>query len=321
MTPGLVIESAAVDEMHDVVSRTFAPHGLHVVQDLPLRGRLALLHAGTVTAVELGYGADVEVRVSDLPDFYNVHVPLRGYGRVAMGGRSIDADNTVVGPGRRLAMFWSGDSTTLILNFSGDAVRAALSARLGDRPCRALHFDGPVGLASPESAAWVTFANSFADTARSGMLQQSPLAAQHFERALIEGLLDTQLHSFSAEIADQEAPSMTATVRRAMRFCEDHAADPLTLGDIARAAGAGPRALQKGFKRHVGTTPMGYLRNVRLSHVHQELVAAAGDTTPGIVTAIALRWGFVHAGRFAYLYRQVYGSTPSQTLRHPPGTA
>jgi transcriptional regulator GlxA family with amidase domain len=32
---------------------------------------------------------------------------------------------------------------------------------------------------------------------------------------------------------------------------------------------------------------------------------------------VAGRWGFVHLGRFASQYRQLFGETPSETLRAP----
>jgi AraC-like DNA-binding protein len=57
---------------------------------------------------------------------------------------------------------------------------------------------------------------------------------------------------------------------------------------------------------------MEFLRDVRLERVHQELADAGADIT---VTAVALRWGFGHLGRFAVAYRRKYGRSPSDTLR------
>lgn len=86
-----------------------------------------------------------------------------------------------------------------------------------------------------------------------------------------------------------------------------------TVTDVARAAGVGPRALQLAFAHHLGLSPMGYVRRVRLECAHRELQAAdptAGDT----VAAIAGRWGFAKPDRFAVAYRAAYGETPSHTL-------
>lgn len=106
----------------------------------------------------------------------------------------------------------------------------------------------------------------------------------------------------------------SAGLRRAVAYLESHADQPITLTDIAHAAGVTPRALQHGFARHYGTTPTSYLRRVRLERAHAELQAA--DPTQGAtVVEIALRWGFAKPGRFADYYRQQYGRLPSETLR------
>ncbi|MGW1519433.1 helix-turn-helix transcriptional regulator [Streptomyces sp. NPDC002287] len=104
------------------------------------------------------------------------------------------------------------------------------------------------------------------------------------------------------------------TLRRAVAFIDGHADEDIGLADIAAAVPVTPRALQYAFARHADTTPLGYLRRVRLAHVHEELRAAApGDGLS--VSRIAARWGFAHAGRFAAAYRQAYGCSPSQTFR------
>jgi AraC-like DNA-binding protein len=73
------------------------------------------------------------------------------------------------------------------------------------------------------------------------------------------------------------------------------------------------RAVQLAFRRHMDTTPMTYLRRVRLDHAHRELMAA--DPAEQTVTGIAYRWGFPSPSRFATYYRDVYGVLPGRTLR------
>jgi transcriptional regulator GlxA family with amidase domain len=103
-------------------------------------------------------------------------------------------------------------------------------------------------------------------------------------------------------------------VRRALAFVDGHASLPITVTDIARAAGVGPRALQLAFARHLGLTPMAYVRRVRLEGAHREL-QAADPTTGDTVAAIARRWGFAKTDRFTAAYRAAYGVAPSHTLR------
>ncbi|MFJ2821738.1 helix-turn-helix transcriptional regulator [Streptomyces toxytricini] len=106
----------------------------------------------------------------------------------------------------------------------------------------------------------------------------------------------------------------TGTLRRAIAFIEDNADRDISLADIAAAAHVTPRALQYAFSRHAGTTPLAYLRDVRLAAAHADLVAA-DPSTGATVSAVAARWGFAHTGRFAAAYHRRYGSSPSAVLR------
>jgi AraC-like DNA-binding protein len=102
------------------------------------------------------------------------------------------------------------------------------------------------------------------------------------------------------------------TLRRAVRFIEENAGQDITVTEIATAARVTVRAVQLAFRRHLDTTPMAYLRRVRLDHAHRDLAAADPGSTS--VTAVAYRWGFASSSRFAAAYRQAYGVTPSSTL-------
>lgn len=102
-------------------------------------------------------------------------------------------------------------------------------------------------------------------------------------------------------------------LRRSVGFIHDNADGDIGLAEIAAAANLTPRAVQYMFRRHLGVTPMEYLRRVRLDLAHRDLLAAnpAVDT----VNSIAGRWGFAHAGRFSVAYRRAFGLPPSATLR------
>ncbi|MBO0708354.1 MAG: helix-turn-helix transcriptional regulator [Candidatus Dormibacteraeota bacterium] len=104
------------------------------------------------------------------------------------------------------------------------------------------------------------------------------------------------------------------TLRRAIAFIEANPDRDITLLDIARAASVTTRAVQLAFRRQLNTTPMAYLRRVRLHHAHQQLQQSTPDD--GLtVTRVALDWGFPNPSRFAALYRAAYGRLPSHSLR------
>lgn len=105
-----------------------------------------------------------------------------------------------------------------------------------------------------------------------------------------------------------------ANVRRAADFIDAMADQPVSLDQVALVAGMTGRGLQSAFRRYYGTTPMGYLRQVRLERAHAQLRAA--DLADGAtVAAVARRWGWVSPAHFTVAYRQRFGVPPGRTLR------
>jgi transcriptional regulator GlxA family with amidase domain len=95
---------------------------------------------------------------------------------------------------------------------------------------------------------------------------------------------------------------------------DTHAGQPVTVTEVAAAAGTTARALQYAFRRHYDTTPTGYLRRVRLERAHRQL-QAADPITGATVAEIARQWGWANPAHFATAYRKRYGMAPSHTLR------
>ncbi|WP_240658629.1 AraC family transcriptional regulator [Microbacterium sp. CPCC 204701] len=126
--------------------------------------------------------------------------------------------------------------------------------------------------------------------------------------------LHTTLAVFSpafAEALDRATQRVAAprTVRRAIAYIQEHAHEPITVDDVARAAGISTRGLQYAFRRALGVTPREHLRNERLARAHAEL--QEGTRMP--VAEVARRWGFASRSRFAKHYRDAYGRSPRQT--------
>ncbi|MEU6378609.1 AraC family transcriptional regulator [Streptomyces sp. NPDC046909] len=141
-----------------------------------------------------------------------------------------------------------------------------------------------------------------------------PLIAAASSQLLAASILTAFPNTARTEpLAQDRNDAHTATLRRAVAYIEDHPHQPLSVAEIAAAAHVSIRALQYAFRTQLDTTPMTYLRRVRLALAHQDLSAAEGGGAT--VEAIAARWGFPHPGRFAAAYRRAYGTTPSTTLR------
>ena len=101
-------------------------------------------------------------------------------------------------------------------------------------------------------------------------------------------------------------------VKRARDYIHEYADRSITLEKLVSHAGCSYRTLQVAFNETYGMAPMAYLRNVRLAKAHLDLLNAADGMT---VAEIAIKWGFIHLGRFSQTYAKQFGVLPSETLR------
>jgi AraC-like DNA-binding protein len=110
-------------------------------------------------------------------------------------------------------------------------------------------------------------------------------------------------------VSDRPLP---ADLVRALGWLRSNLAEPIDLERLAAVAGVRPRTLETHFRTFLGTTPLGWVRRMRLARTRRELQCARADAT---VTSVALASGLTQLGRFAASYRAMFGETPSTTLR------
>ena len=99
--------------------------------------------------------------------------------------------------------------------------------------------------------------------------------------------------------------SVPEVVIGAMRFMEDHYAQPITVAQVAAAVGRSPKHLGTLFRQHAGTTVHEYLVRVRLRRaVH---LICSGEK----IEAVSLLVGYRSKKNFYRHFRSHMGSTPS----------
>ncbi|MEU1426677.1 AraC family transcriptional regulator [Nocardia sp. NPDC005746] len=263
----------------------------------------------------LEYGADVRIDPRDIDDFYLIQVPLVGRATITVGAESFTSTPevaSVLEPGPRVSMSWEGANRQLLLRLDRCAVQDTLRKKLGREPVAPLAFQPRMDLTTPAGRTWRGILELLAE-AVGGSAAPDSIPVREFEGLLVSQLLLGQPNNYRDELEGHPGPVVARPIARAAELIDAHAHEPLTIDDIADAVGVGTRTLQDGFRRYYDTTPMAYLRDVRLRRVRTDLLQA--DPATATVTDIAIRWGFLHAGRFSVLYRSRYGESPSQTLR------
>jgi AraC family transcriptional regulator, ethanolamine operon transcriptional activator len=104
--------------------------------------------------------------------------------------------------------------------------------------------------------------------------------------------------------------------QRAYTYLMDHRASPVTVGELCAASGTTERTLQRVFLETYGLSPAALVKAVRLTGARRALQDPSGTMS---VTDVALHRGFFHLGRFAHDYREMFGESPSDTLRRALG--
>lgn len=275
------------------------------------------LRLGPVTFSTLTYHAHVRSRCDSLGVAYHLNLPTAG--RIVQSHRgethACTADEgrvPVFEPTGPLAGELDAEAAVLALGFDRQAVESALEEHL-EHSVRPLHFPGGFDPHSGHGRALGALARVLRDelAAPSGLLRRPAVAAQ-FAETLLTTMLHATPHQYAEELVRPTPRTRPRPVKRAVDAMHADPAHPFTVRELARLAGVSARSLQAGFKQHLDTSPMAYLRRLRLERAHLDLTAPG---PPLSVTEVAGRWGFTHLGRFAAVYRARYGTLPSHARR------
>jgi AraC-like DNA-binding protein len=272
---------------------------------------------GPVTLQDVVVGADTSIDCGDLCSTYRVFLVRSGYaGGVHRGMSAAGSAGSaaVYAPEGLSALQW--DASTEILLFKVD--RWAVEDALGDALGRQLMSQPDFAPLMPTNTAptrnWINMLVLFAEQFfhPDGLLHQ-PLVGMPFVDTLVRGFLLAAEHSHRDALIGRERSLTPRAIRRAVDVIEAEAHLPLTLSSIAARCQVSVRSLQLGFKRHLGTSPMSYLREVRLRRAHQTLLES--DPSTVTVASVAYDWGFTNLGRFAAAHAARYQEPPAKTLR------
>ncbi|MGV2187337.1 helix-turn-helix transcriptional regulator [Rhizobium rhizogenes] len=141
--------------------------------------------------------------------------------------------------------------------------------------------------------------------------ERALLARAYKELALIK-LFATLPHNLKDAFDRGTLGAAPRQLLKAEAFLRDNLYNPVTLKEIANAAGCSSRALQRMFHTYRADTPMGMLCNYRLAAAHGALKSGLAES----ITDLAMSLQFSNPGRFSVLYRSVYGLSPSSDLRN-----
>lgn len=316
-----LFQTSELDEAREKVARVFCDHRLQVTgRQQRLDTEMCFRQIGGIGIGRMRYGASVSIDPGRLENFALIQMPLSGVETVEHGKHTIRSDAgvaSVLSPTLSLKMHHDCGTEKIFVRINRESLERCCRQILGGDIRQPIEFLPEMSLYDARSGPWVRLIQwlcneiSHQDGEAGSMLDSTLFAAQ-VEQMVITTLLFSQPHNYHQRITDPRPSIAPYFIKRAEQFIDDNAQEPLTIGDIAEHAGVSTRSLFSGFRKYRDTTPMQYLKDVRMRRVREELLKASANSTT--VTTVATRWGFAHLGHFTADYKQYFGESPSVTL-------
>ena len=310
-----------LDSARAHISALFVPHQLEVVgRHQALDVCIGCARIEGVALVYHRHGASVRVRPPLLRDFFLLQIPIRGEAQVKIGRDELYCDSRqafMISPNLQADMHFGQGCEQLIVRIGKTDLERQLEKQLGRHLVSPLEFSPSVPLTTT-GAQEITNLLSFmtASLAEKNGICSSGIARSHMASLLMSGLLTCLNHNYREELSNgARACAKPAYVAKAQEFMKQNVSQPIGPEDVAAAVRVSTRALFVGFKTYLNTTPMRYLKDLRLDLVRETLMNL--EPHRASITTVAMDYGFHHLGHFCAAYKERFGEQPRETVHNP----
>ena len=309
-----------INAVHAHMSSMFCRHDLHIEGGLPplqFRHNQAALRSVSFNATDYGnpYGR-VVVGIPPMEELYLVQFSLAGRAEITQGNDSFilnQGEMCVLSAFHRVRQVFEEGYKHFTVKIPRADIEAVLMRELGFRPGE-LHFAPRAVRLEGAAASFARLIRTVCDDIDCGLTTYShPRTCGSIEDTLQQLLLAAVPHNHSDLFDGSVSGPAPFYVRRVEEYIRAHADEQIGLSDLIEVSGVSARSLHSGFRRFRDATPMGYLKNYRLSLARAAL--QKGARSGASVTGVAMACGFTHLSKFARDYQERFGERPSETLR------
>jgi len=308
-----------LDEAREHISSLFVPHRLDVVgRNQVLDVHISKARLAGVPLIYHRHGASVSVKPHLLRDFFLLQIPLRGTAFVTVDKQEVHCSPkqaVMISPTLGVEMAFGEGCEQLIVRIEKTDLELQMEQHLGRRLELPITFAPAVPLDTSPAREITSLLRYMTMTlTETGGISSSSIARKHMASLLISALINCLDHNYQEELTEGKAWPRPAYITKAQKYMRMNFAEPIGPEEVAQAIDVSARALYAGFKTYLNTTPMRYLKELRLDMVHQALVGLESHRTS--VTTIAMNCGFSHLGHFCASYKNKFGELPHETLSH-----
>jgi AraC-like DNA-binding protein len=279
--------------------------------------RSARLGETLFSLVKVDSVSGYDIEMMDNPDLVLLHILMRGNAELQQGGAraaAAPAQMVLLEGMARSHKRWRGSTQQLMVRLSRRHMERIVASETG------------IGIGDPltfgvlqvldlarVSTLWnhmVTICRDLDDPHPCFDGHLGRLAERTLVLLLLNALPNNYRWAFSEEPLSAAAPYY---VRRVESYIREHAREPLTPGDLVAVGGVSARSIYHGFRRFRSTTPMGYLKAVRLD-LARDLLLKGRRSNGSNVTKAATVAGYANLSQFSRDYKARFRESPSRTL-------
>ncbi|WP_428036316.1 AraC family transcriptional regulator [Amphritea sp.] len=293
----------------DYVNKHIGTHRISVKGECDQKASIWHRNLSDVALSRITYGGNVRVQSADLEDIYHLQIVTSGVCDWSLADKDLRVsagEVLLLNPNDRVDLNYSADCEKVIVKIPKSVMISALAEKVAYLPKDGVKFDHAVRKTSDHRSLIHLLELIFmeAEAAQSDFSQLAP-----YSSLLAVKLLDCFSNNIQIP-AEEQAPHCFSAIDS---YIADHIKDDLSVDDLASLSRVSQRTLYNIFARHKSVTPMHYIKQQKLMHVHKMLQDGEGGCRN--VTEVALDFGFMHLGRFSSEYRKMFGELPSETLK------
>ncbi|MET3458054.1 helix-turn-helix domain-containing protein [Pseudomonas kilonensis] len=242
-------------------------------------------------------------------------VPITVPGTIRMQGREVDDSSLFFLQGGEEFMFHMPLGMELLaITFERDLFEQALAQTASAKEISQLLRQPVIKVSTQRYAeARHRMLAAFSQALLSEELDNSQDREMALEQTMLGELL--QLMTDPACDKQQRTPSSTRSyiVEKCHRLATAQLNNVPSVDELCQRLQVSRRTVQNSFRSVTETTPVNYLRSVRLNGVRRTLMSTPASRLS--IGDAAAQWGFYHLSHFAAEYQALFAELPSQTAR------
>lgn len=290
-------------------------HRYQQVSPGTFRGGLLLTQAGSVGIFRNRWERAIHYRGVAPEETVALGITLAQTGEGRWMGQPATIDDVLVQPMRAEAEYISAPLWDSVVLTIPEADLVTLICEMTDAdPVDILRRPNLARLAPEVSAQVREACMGYVRTAEQTLANpDAPSPLPQMAKSTVELLARALVSSFPSTGPKPSVGRQRRLVTNVVDYCDHRADQPIRIHELCHELEVSERTLRHAFQHLVGTSPLTFLKRQRLNRVYRALRNAVPAVV--LIKQAAYDHGFRHLGQFSQDYKQLFGETPSETLR------